>query len=69
MAGQPLRIGVVGVGFGAQVHLPGLQSEGLDVVADNASWGGGGFGATSGYPKMWRMIRAAIGAASSELEP
>ena len=28
-----LRIGVIGVGFGAQVHIPGFQSEGLKVVA------------------------------------
>ncbi len=27
------RIGVIGVGFGAQVHIPGLQSEGVEVVA------------------------------------
>jgi predicted dehydrogenase len=27
------RIGVIGVGFGAQVHVPGLQSEGWDVAA------------------------------------
>ncbi|MQG20554.1 MAG: Gfo/Idh/MocA family oxidoreductase [SAR202 cluster bacterium] len=28
-----LKIGVVGVGFGAQVHIPAFQSEGLDVIA------------------------------------
>ena len=28
-----LRIGVVGVGFGAAVHIPAFQSEGLEVVA------------------------------------
>ena len=33
MTTQPLRIGVVGVGFGAQVHIPAFQSEGMDVVA------------------------------------
>lgn len=33
MAGSPLRIGVAGVGFGSLVHIPGLQSEGLEVVA------------------------------------
>jgi predicted dehydrogenase len=27
------RIGVIGVGFGAQVHVPGLQSEGWEVAA------------------------------------
>jgi predicted dehydrogenase len=27
------RIGVIGIGFGAQVYVPGLQSEGWDVVA------------------------------------
>ena len=27
------RIGVIGVGFGAQVYVPGLQSEGWEVVA------------------------------------
>ena len=30
---KPVRIGVIGVGFGATVHIPGLQSEGVDVVA------------------------------------
>jgi predicted dehydrogenase len=28
-----LRIGIIGVGFGAQVHVPGFRSEGWDVVA------------------------------------
>jgi predicted dehydrogenase len=27
------RIGIIGVGFGAQVHVPGFRSEGWDVVA------------------------------------
>jgi len=31
--GTSKRIGVIGVGFGAQVYVPGLQSEGWDVVA------------------------------------
>jgi hypothetical protein len=26
------KIGVIGVGFGAQVYIPGLQSEGWDVA-------------------------------------
>ena len=31
---KPLRIGIIGVGFGSTVHIPGLQSEqGVDVVA------------------------------------
>lgn len=30
---QAVRIGVIGVGFGARVHIPAYQSEGLDVVA------------------------------------
>lgn len=30
---KPIRIGVVGVNYGATVHIPGLQSEGVDVVA------------------------------------
>lgn len=29
----PLRIGVSGLGFGATVHIPALQSEGVDVIA------------------------------------
>jgi predicted dehydrogenase len=28
-----LRIGIVGLGFGARVHIPSFQSEGLEVVA------------------------------------
>src|SRR3954469_3863844 len=33
MNDRPLRIAVAGVGFGAAVHIPAFQSEGLDVVA------------------------------------
>ncbi len=33
MNGPSIRIGVVGVGFGAVVHIPAFQSEGLDVIA------------------------------------
>jgi predicted dehydrogenase len=33
---KPLRIGVAGVGFGALVHIPAFQSEGLEVVAVSA---------------------------------
>ncbi len=35
MAG--VRVGVIGVGFGATVHIPGFQSEGVEVVAVAAS--------------------------------
>jgi predicted dehydrogenase len=31
--GTSKRIGIIGVGFGAQVYVPGLQSEGWDVAA------------------------------------
>ena len=31
MANDALRIGIIGVGFGATVHVPGFQSEGWDV--------------------------------------
>lgn len=30
---ETLRVGVVGVGFGASVHIPAFQSEGVEVVA------------------------------------
>jgi predicted dehydrogenase len=30
---RPLRMGVVGVGFGSTVHIPALQSEGIEVLA------------------------------------
>ncbi len=33
----PLRIGVIGVGFGATVHIPAFRSEGVEVVAVCAS--------------------------------
>jgi predicted dehydrogenase len=33
MNNRPLRIGVAGVGFGAAVHIPAFQSEGLEIVA------------------------------------
>jgi predicted dehydrogenase len=33
VAASRKRIGVIGVGFGAQVHVPGLQSEGWEVAA------------------------------------
>ena len=42
------------------------------VLAAFLFWGAGvtgGFGGTSGYPKMWRIIREAIGAASRVLDP
>ena len=34
-----IRIGVIGVGFGATVHIPGFQSEGVEVAAVCASRG------------------------------
>ena len=37
MASQPLRIGVIGVGFGSRIQPPGFLSEGLEVVAVCAS--------------------------------
>src|SRR4029078_6976049 len=52
--GTSKRIGVIGVGFGAQVYVPGLQSEGWDVVAlcsrtrDKAVPGAGGAGVRDG---------------------
>ncbi|MGH8849521.1 MAG: Gfo/Idh/MocA family protein [Casimicrobiaceae bacterium] len=33
MTSSKRRVGIVGVGFGAQVHLPAFRSEGWDVVA------------------------------------
>ena len=33
MASSTHRIGIIGVGFGAQVHVPGFRSEGWDVAA------------------------------------
>ncbi len=33
MSSNGLRVGVIGVGFGATVQVPGFQSEGVDVVA------------------------------------
>jgi predicted dehydrogenase len=33
MESKPLRIGVAGVTYGATVHIPGLQSEGVEVAA------------------------------------
>ncbi len=33
MASGPLRMGVIGTGFGARVHIPAFQSEGIEVVA------------------------------------
>lgn len=33
MPARPLRIGVIGANFGAAVHIPAFQSEGLEVVA------------------------------------
>jgi hypothetical protein len=31
------KIGVIGIGFGAQVYIPGLQSEGWEVAASAAA--------------------------------
>ena len=33
MASSSLRLGVIGVGFGATVQIPGFQSEGVEVTA------------------------------------
>src|ERR1700682_4672803 len=33
MASSKNSIGIIGVGFGAQVHVPGFRSEGWDVAA------------------------------------
>ncbi|MCL0043982.1 Gfo/Idh/MocA family oxidoreductase [Dehalococcoidia bacterium] len=33
MTGNTVRVGVIGVGFGAKVQIPGFQSEGIEVVA------------------------------------
>jgi len=33
MPSKPRRIGVIGIGFGAAVHVPGFRSEGWDVAA------------------------------------
>ena len=33
MITKPVRIGVIGVGFGTRVQIPGFQSEGFEVVA------------------------------------
>ncbi len=33
---ENLRVGIIGVGFGTTVHVPGFQSEGIEVVAISA---------------------------------
>ena len=33
MASDRIRIGVIGLAFGSQVHIPAFQSEGMEVVA------------------------------------
>lgn len=33
MTSEKRRVGVIGIGFGTQVHVPGFRSEGWDVVA------------------------------------
>ena len=33
MASATRKIGIIGVGFGAQVHVPGFRSEGWEVAA------------------------------------
>ena len=33
MTSSTRRIGIIGVGFGAQVHVPGFRSEGWEVAA------------------------------------
>jgi len=41
MAEHELRVGIIGVGFGTVVHVPGFVSEGWGVPA---IWGRGGKG-------------------------
>lgn len=36
-AERPLRVGVIGVGFGSVVHIPAFQSEGVEVLAVSAT--------------------------------
>ena len=58
-----LHIGVVGVGFGATVQVPGLQSEGVDVVAvcasrrERAEKAAGDFGIPGIYTDYREMLR------------
>jgi predicted dehydrogenase len=59
---ETIRIGVVGVGFGAQVHIPAFQSEGMEVVAvcarhqDRADEAARRFGIAAAYTDYQALI-------------
>lgn len=63
MTTQPLRIGVIGVGFGSRVQIPGFQSEGLQVVAvctrhrEGAERAAREFGISGVYTDYRQMLR------------
>ena len=63
MAIDPVRIGIIGVGFGAEVHIPAFQSEGLEVVAvcarreERAREAAGRFGVPHVFTDYHEMMR------------
>lgn len=62
MTTQAIRIGVIGVGFGSRVHIPGFQSEGFEVVAvcsqrrERAEKAAKEFGIPSAYTDYRKML-------------
>ena len=63
MASKGIRIGVVGVNYGAQVQIPGLISEGYDLVAvcasrqERADAAAHRFGARHAYTSLAEMLK------------
>ena len=62
MTTQSIRIGIIGVGFGSKVHIPGFQSEGFEVVAvcsqrrDRADKAAKEFGIPTAYTDYRKML-------------
>jgi predicted dehydrogenase len=75
MAYSPLRIGVIGVGFGTTVQIPGLQSEGVEVTAvcarhrERAQEAADQFGIPGVYDDYQEMLRDAPLDAVSVVSP
>ena len=65
MTTKPLRIGVIGVGFGTVVQIPGFQSEGVEVAAvcarrqERADKAAADFNIPAAYTDYHKMLQEA----------
>ena len=75
MSSNPVRIGVIGVGFGATVQIPGFQSEGAEVTAvcarrpERAQEAADRFGIPHAFTDYEEMVKADFIDAVSVVSP